>query len=276
MTESAEQQSVAVSGGDMVYATACGPVDAPAVCLIPGLGGVGSFFDGIVPALAKRHRVIVHDHRGTGRSTPARIDYSIAQMTNDLLHVMDAFEVLCAVLLGHSTGGAIAQTVALDAPERTNGLILSSTWAAPDPYFRALFELRLDILRALGPAAYQRAGALVLRPPDVTAADPSELIHDDAAALARLHDPVIVASRIAAILRHDRQAELGRVACPVLVTCAPDDVVTPPHMARAIASAVPNARLAMADGGGHFLPQTRPTTFLALVEPFLTTLQEHH
>ncbi|MEM6849847.1 MAG: alpha/beta hydrolase, partial [Pseudomonadota bacterium] len=257
MTGAAEERNVAVSGGDTVYATACGPVGAPAVCLIPGLGGVGAFFDGIVPALATRHRVIVHDHRGTGRSTPARIDYSIAQMTDDLLHVMDAFDVQRAVLLGHSTGGAIAQTVALDAPERASGLVLSSTWAAPDPYFRALFELRLDILRTLGPAAYQRAGALVLRPPDVTAADPSELTHDDAAALARLHDPEIVASRIAAILRHDRLAELGRIACRALVTCAPDDVVTPPHMARVLADAVPNARLAMADGGGHFLPQTR-------------------
>lgn len=272
MTGGADARFVTVPGGDSVYAEAFGEPGSPVLCLIPGLGGVGSFFASIVPILAKTHRVIIHDHRGTGRSTPALIDYSIDQMAGDLLAVLDDFQASDAILLGHSTGGAIAHTVALDEPSRVSALILSSTWAAPDPYFRALFEVRREVLHALGPAAYQRLGALLLRPPDVTAAAPAELHLDDEAALKRLHDPTIVSSRIGAILGHDRRADLPRLHCPTLVTCSVDDVVTPPHLSRTLADLIPGARLALADGGGHFVPQTRPEAFLSLIQPFIADL----
>lgn len=274
MTPSAETRFVTVPGGDQVFAEAFGAPDAPVLCLIPGLGGVGSFFSRIVPALAKTHRVITHDHRGTGRSTKALIDYSIPQMAADLLAVMDAFGVSSAILLGHSTGGAIAQTVALDAPARVSGLILSSTWAAPDAYFRALFEVRRDVLQTLGPAAYQRLGTLLLRPPAITAGAPEDLHLDDIAALERLHDPAIVSSRIGAILAHDRRVDLPRLRCPALITCSADDVITPPHLSGVLAELIPGARLTLAKGGGHFLPQTQPECFLSLIQPFIADLEQ--
>ncbi len=265
----AEARGVRLRDGDEIAARLLGPPDAPALCLVPGLGGVASFFEGIAPALARDFRVLLHDHRGTGESTPAVIDYSIGQMADDLLQVMDAFGLARAAVVGHSTGGAIAQTIALDRPERATALVLSSTWAAPDAFLRALFELRLDVLTALGPAAYLRFAALLLRPPAVAAAEPGDLAIDDETALQRLHDPRIAESRIRALLAHDRRADIARLSQPTLVTCAADDRVTPPHLSRELAALIPGATLWMAPDGGHFLPEVRPAAFLEAVHPFL-------
>jgi aminoacrylate hydrolase len=56
--------------------------------------------------------VVIHDHRGTGESSRSRIRYSVDQMTDDLLAVMDDLRIVKAHLVGHSTGGAIGQTMA--------------------------------------------------------------------------------------------------------------------------------------------------------------------
>src|SRR5690349_1825241 len=110
------------------------------VLLVPGLSGRGSFWASQVTELARDFRVIVHDHRGTGRSTHSRIRYSVEQMADDVLRLMDALGVESAHLVGHSTGGAIGQVIALEHPRRLRSLVLSATWAGPDAYFRRLFE----------------------------------------------------------------------------------------------------------------------------------------
>jgi len=63
------------------------------VLLVPGLGGVGSYWIPNIPAFAARHQVIVHDHRGTGQSNGSMIRYSVDQMTDDLLRVMDHLKI---------------------------------------------------------------------------------------------------------------------------------------------------------------------------------------
>ena len=75
------------------------------VLLIPGLGGVGSYWAPNIPAFSARHQAIVHDHRGTGGSARSRISYSVDQMTDDLVAVMDHLKIERAHLVGHSTGG---------------------------------------------------------------------------------------------------------------------------------------------------------------------------
>jgi hypothetical protein len=63
------------------------------VLLVPGLGGVGSYWARNLPAFSARHQAIVHDHRGTGGSARSRISYSVDQMTDDLVAVMDHLKI---------------------------------------------------------------------------------------------------------------------------------------------------------------------------------------
>src|SRR5712692_3822402 len=139
--------------------------NGPALMLVPGLNGVGSFWARQVPDFARHFRVVVHDHRGTGQSTHSRIRYSVEQMAGDVLRLMDRLGIASAHLVGHSTGGAIGQVIAQDHPDRLRSLVLSATWPGPDPYFRRLFEARKQTLRASGVEAYPAGAALRLAPP---------------------------------------------------------------------------------------------------------------
>jgi aminoacrylate hydrolase len=132
--------------------------------LVPGLGGVGSYWNPNIPAFAQKYQVVLHDHRGTGQSSRSRIHYNVDQMTDDLLAVMNHLEIEKAHLVGHSTGGAIGQTLAAKHPERLISLVIYASWTKADPFFRRVFEARRALLTASGAAAYVRSTAIFLYP----------------------------------------------------------------------------------------------------------------
>lgn len=127
--------------------------------LVTGLGGNASFWTEQVPYFAQRFRVITYDHRGAGRSSMSRIAYSVDQMAEDALAVMDGLGIDKAHLVGHSTGGAIGQVIAIEQPHRLLSLVASSSWTTADAYFKRLFEVRKEAL-AHGASAYVRCGTL--------------------------------------------------------------------------------------------------------------------
>jgi aminoacrylate hydrolase len=237
--------------------------------LVPGLSGRGSFWANQVTELARDFRVVVHDHRGTARSTHSRIRYSVEQMADDVLRLMDALGIEAAHLVGHSTGGAIGQVIALEHPHRLRSLVLSATWAGPDPYFQRLFESRKGVLLGQGVEAYIRASALFMAPPAWISANDALLSEQHQAALAEAAPIEVTASRIDAILRHDRRARLGEIRAPTLVIVAQDDIITPRFYSDELASRVPGAKLIVLDGGGHGTPGISPAAYNAAVGAFL-------
>jgi aminoacrylate hydrolase len=237
--------------------------------LVPGLSGRGSFWANQVTELARDFRVVVHDHRGTARSTHSRIRYSVEQMADDVLRLMDALDIEAAHLVGHSTGGAIGQVIALEHPRRLHSLVLSATWAGPDPYFQRLFESRKGVLLGQGVEAYVRASALFRAPPAWISANDALLSEQHQAALAEAAPIEVTASRIDAILRHDRRARLGEIRAPTLVIVAQDDIITPRFYSDELASRVPGAKLVVLDGGGHGAPGISPAAYNAAVGAFL-------
>jgi aminoacrylate hydrolase len=237
--------------------------------LVPGLSGRGSFWANQVPDFARDFRVIVHDHRGTGRSTHSRIRYSVEQMADDVVRLLDALGVDSAHLVGHSTGGAIGQVLALEHPRRIRSLVLSATWAGPDPYFRRLFESRKGVLLSQGVEAYLLASALFLAPPAWISANDALLAEQHKTALAEAAPVEVTASRIDAIMRHDRRARLADIRAPTLVIVAQDDVITPRFYSDELASRLPGAKLVVLDGGGHGVPGIDPAAYNDAVGAFL-------
>ena len=257
-----------LSDGETLYYEVQGT--GPPLALVTGLGGLASFWAPHVAALSERFTVILHDHRGTGRSSHSAIRYSVGQMADDLLQLLDRLDIGRAHLVGHSTGGAIGQTLALDRPERVGRLVLSSSWAGADAYFRRLFAVRAEVLRASGTAAYLRASSLFMCPPVWIRDTMARLEESEAAALALAPPPEVVLSRIEAILAFERRAELGRIAAPTLVTCATDDQITPHYFSEELARRIPGAALALAPYGGHFYPAVMAEDFRRTVVAFLT------
>jgi pimeloyl-ACP methyl ester carboxylesterase len=237
----------------------------PAVLLITGIGGSMLWWDEeLCRMLAARGRhVIRYDHRDTGRSTacePGRPDYTGAQMVEDAVGVLDAYGLGAAHLVGVSAGGAFAQLLALDHPERVLSLALVSTSAAtpgdrvlPGPtaaFGRFVADATVDwsddasVVEYL--VGYTRVLAGDRRPFDEAAA--RELIDRE---IARTPD-------VATLQNHDLLGDDGRsypplssIAAPTLVIHGSADPMFPLAHGEALAAEIPGARLLMLDGAGH-------------------------
>ena len=243
--------------------------DGPPLLLVSGLSGLASFWGKQVPELARDFRVIVHDHRGTGQSTHSRIEYSVDKMADDVVKLMDVLGIESAHYVGHSTGGAIGQTIAQDHPRRLRSLVLSASWPGPDAYFRRVFDSRREILVKLGVESYLAASALMLAPPWWVRANDRALAEQHRQT-ARSSPPVeVLVSRIDAIVKFDRRARLGEIRTPTMVIVAADDVLTPRFYADELTERIPGAKLTVLEGGGHFAPQISPEPYNAAVGAFL-------
>ena len=254
--------------GDSLYYELHGA--GPPLLLVAGLGGVGTFWKDHVPAFAERFSVVLHDHRGTGQSSPSQIDYSVGQMADDLLQLMDHLDIGRADLIGHSTGGAIGQTLALDQPDRMGKLVLSATWSAADDYFKRLFEVRGEILRAAGAEAYVRSHAVFMFPPHWIRDKLASMLSGETDAVAAFPNPEIMLSRIRGILQFDRRAELGAIRSPALVIGARDDITTPAYFSEELGRLIPHAETVILETGGHFFPLVEVAAFRNHALSFLT------
>ena len=241
------------------------------VLFISGLGGFGSFWRDQFPTFAKRFEVITFDHRGIGQSDESRIGYTIDRMAADVIKLLDRVEIGRSHIVGHSTGGAIAQILAIEHPNRLASVVLSATWTKADAYFRRLFTLRKELLQRLGPSVYLQASTLVLYPSWWVARNNERLRQEEAQNLADFAPAEIVASRIDAMLAFDRTADLERIKTPTLVIGAEDDVVTPSYFSEELARLIPAAEVKLFPRGGHFLPQLRAREFNNAVLPFLAS-----
>lgn len=242
----------------------------PDLFLVAGLGGRGAFWREQVQAIAARFRVIVFDHRGCGQSTPDKVVYGAEHMARDVLALMDALEIERAHLIGHSTGGAIGQHIAVSAPDRLGKLVLSCSWAGPDTYLTELFRTRREILISCGPLAYLTVGTYLAMPsrylqPQMKSA--RAFMEERLAAFPGLE---VELSRINAVYTHDLRSRLHEIAVPTFCIGTMDDQITPPGFTRELAELIPEARCHLLDHGGHFCPLVVPEEYNRRVLDFLT------
>jgi len=227
----------------------------PAVLLIPGLGGRAALWDAQVAVLSEKFAPIAVSHGGHSR---------VEDFAFSILEILDKKRIERCHVVGQSMGGAIAQVLAEDHPERVERLVLSSTWSGPTPAFLLSFQLRKKILLELGPDAYARQGVLAGWPDDWLQAHPALLNP----VLEKSDIPATLA-RIEAILAFDRSAKLGSIRAPTLVVCCEDDNVVPVGHSRRIAAGIPGARLELLRTGGHFPQVTQTAAYNAMLLEFL-------
>ncbi|MDX3900165.1 MAG: pyrimidine utilization protein D [Sphingobium sp.] len=253
-----------------IYWESHGPADAPPIILSAGLGGSGHYWLPNLAALtAAGYRVILYDHRGTGRSDRFLPDsLSVEDMADDLIALMDGIGLPRAHLMGHAAGGVAGLALALKAPERIDRLIVVNGWARPDPHFARCFDARLTILRGAGAEAYLKAQPIFLFPATWNSEHDALLEEETARHLAQFPGVVTMEKRIAALRAFDIGERLGRIALPLLALAARDDMLVP-WTASGFADQVLGARIAMMDWGGHACNVTDPDRFHPLVLDFL-------
>lgn len=236
------------------------------VVLMAGLGGLGAFWQPVMERLSRRHMCITFDHPGMGRSLPCAV-HSIEHIAAEVLKLLDHLGIEAAHFVGHSTGGLVAQVLALEHAARVKRIVLSATWARPDRRFRDLFETRRTVLERAGFAAYNAMAKLLGYPADwyETHLASDAPINFDAGADG---DLVTAVARINMLLGFDRADELGRIQAPVLIVGASDDAIVPVTHSHDLARRIARARMIELQGG-HFLPQTQTAHYVAALEDFL-------
>ena len=242
--------------------------------LVAGLGGVAAYWQPQLEAYARHYRVLTYDHRGCGRSARSKGLYTVDEMTGDLLSLMDHLEIEKAHLLGHSTGGAIGQTLAVTHPERLLSLTLYSSWTRTDAFMRRSMETRKTLLETAGVDAYIKATPLFLYPDWWINGSPEKLAALDAATRASFPPVEIAAKRCQAVIDFDRVEELNRITAPTHVLCAKDDFLTPFYFSEELARRIPGARLTALARGGHAASQIEQEAFDRAVLDFLASVEK--
>ena len=243
--------------------------EGPPLLLVAGLGGTADYWNPQIEAFAKDYTVIVHDHRGTGQSTHSEIDYSVDQMADDLLALMDFLKINQAHIVGHSTGAAMALIISVKAPERLASAVVYAGWTKADAQLTRCFDVRKALLRGSGVQAYARATPLFLFPPWFIREHGQGMVEQEPKAIASLPSAAIMESRMDAVLAFDCTDYIGQVNIPSLVLCAEDDFLTPAYYSRELADLIPNAELNILKTGAHAVSVTCPDLFNKEVLAFL-------
>lgn len=245
-----------VPGGRIAYHVAG---NGDPVLFISGLGGMAGFWSAQVAAFSPFHRVLTFDHRGVGRSTGVP-PYSAGQWSADVLALLDHAGVVRAHVVGHSTGGIIAQMFTSEHPARVQTLVLGGTWIKPDRRFRDQFAFRKQVLAALGSGGYRMLS-------DLLADSSSEATINETTDMNAVERDII-AARIDALLAYDGTTIAPHIAAPTLVLAADDDYIVPLCHSQAVAAAIPGAKLKRCHHGGHFFPRTRATDYSKALSDF--------
>jgi 3-oxoadipate enol-lactonase len=243
----------------------------PSLVLINGLGfGRWGFFKQ-VPDLSRRFATITFDSRD--ERDPEDL---IGGLASDAAELLGHLGVGRAHVFGTSLGGFVAQELALSRPELVARLVLVSTGHGGQGQERMSLGAmgKMFGLGALGPKRAARQGLEGATSGRYRAENPDEF---ERIVDKRRADSPSLASYFAqakAGLRFDGSGKAGQIGAPTLVIHGSEDRYVPPSNARALAEAIPNAKLCVLEGAGHLVFIERAAevnrevvTFLADGEP---------
>ena len=241
----------------------------PPVMLIAGLGGAGASFGRQIHHFAKDHFVVLPDHRGTGQSTRAEDGYTISQHAADMASLIEHLGVGPTHLVGTSTGGAIAQNMALDHAADVRSLTISSSYARPDAYTRREFSVRRKMVEHFDSRTVYDLYSIFLFSPHFAHRNPEFIQGWIDRVVERPFEREIALKRIDMVMAHDSLARLGDIRQPTLILCGDRDICVPPHLSEEIARAMPRAKFVIFAGGGHMIHDELEDLYFKTVAEFI-------
>ena len=218
-------------------------------------------------------RRIAPDLRGMGQSDAPDLGYSMAVYAADLVALLDALGVDEVILCGLSMGGYVAFEFLKQWRSRVRGLVLMDTRADAD---KADVRRSRDAAAAMARDRGASAIADAMLPKVLASVTPGHR-PEVAEGLRALMSSIPVAGIVGALAamrdREESESLLPTLAdIPTLVVVGEADGLTPPDQARAMAKAIPGARLALIPGAGHLPPVEQPELTTERLREFLQSL----
>jgi 3-oxoadipate enol-lactonase len=259
--------SSTLRSSDILYFTERG--SGPPLLLVHGLGMSGDMFEPIAEPLSKRHRLIIPDLRGWGRSRNLPPPYSVKQQATDLAVLLDHLDITSADALGYSQGGPVVQELALDYPAKVRRLILSNTYA----YNMATMKEKIEghivplLIRLLGVRLFVKL---------MISQGLKQIPKEQGAWVANLiastwgeADAKSIALAWSEAMAFDSRARLKEIKCPTLVVAGSNDVAVPLHHAKMLHDGITGSQLVIIDGADHALIWARPEELVRATEELL-------
>jgi len=225
------------------------------VVLITGLGGDISFWNGMVPLLSDRFRVITFDNRSSGLTECPDEPYDMWEMADDVVSLMDRLGIKKAHVLGWSMGGNIAQEIALRSPERVASLTLVSTYMRRPSRSSYAINAMLDSVRSGGDIEY-----LFKMMQSYCMTEEAFRIREEkgAGTPGRVTSSLEqFASQMAALDGFDSRGRAKSIQVPTRVIHGMADIMVPPFMGEELAAEIEGADMVLIEGCGHTMPPKR-------------------
>lgn len=257
---------VTVEGRALHYATA-GEAPGPAVLFLHGLGSSSADWGFQTMAFAGRHRLLLVDLPGHGRSPRPRGRLTIEGMASEVEALLDRLGEEAVHTVSLSLGGCVALALALRAPGRVRSLTLVNTFARLRPAGLAgalalVVRLGLVVSAPMPVVAAYVARRLFPRP------EQRALYEAAVASLSQTPRGVYLAA-MRALAAFDVHRRLGDIRCPTLVVAGDGDPTVPLAAKEALTRAIPGGRLVVLAGSGHASNCDQPEAFNRAVLDFI-------
>jgi 3-oxoadipate enol-lactonase len=234
------------SNGCRIYYEVSG--DGEPLLLVAGQASDHFGWDGVRESLAANYRVIVYDHRGTGKSDkPTEPPYTTRMMAADAISVLDDLGVGRAHAYGVSMGGRISQWLGIDHGDRVGALVLCSTTPGDAHGAARDAEITADLANFATDAAAQVRLMRAIYSSAWLAANRERLMAQAQHPL----EPFAQALHFQCSQTHDAWDQLPKIRNPTLVVHGSADRVNPTENAHLLVSVIPGAELRLIPGGLH-------------------------
>jgi 3-oxoadipate enol-lactonase len=244
-----------------VHHVITGPADAPVVVLSNSMGADLRMWDGVADRLGQRFRVVRYDTRGHGRSPVPDGPYSMDDLADDVVALLDRLGVRQMHFVGLSLGGMAGIRLAAREPVRVDRLVLLCT-AAFLPRELGYAE-RAAAVRAEGTGSVAEAVVGRWFTAGFLAANP--LLRKEAEQMVADTPAEGYAGSCEAIAAMDLRPDLARIGAPTLAIAGADDPATPPPYLEAIAIGVPEGRLLVVPDAAHLAAAQQPEVVAAAI-----------
>lgn len=231
------------------------------VVFVRGTGAAGNRWLPQVEAYVPTYRCMFFDNRGSGASDAPSGAYTVEQMTDDTVELLDLLGIERAHISGLSLGGAIAMDLAIRHPQRVETLQLHGTWGHTHGYARMYLSFLKRMLEEGGTDLYYEGALMYLFPPDHITTHYDEVMQVLASMKQHASSPVGLLGQLEANLTHDVADRLGEIRMPTLITVGELDMCIPPFFSRELHEAIPGSELVVFDGGSHLFGLQDPDTF---------------
>ena len=242
-----------------------GELKGEPLVLIGGLGFNLEMWDNnLLVELGKKYKLILFDNRGSGRTDKPNKIYSIRLLANDLLELLDKLKIKEVNLFGHSLGGLIAQQFVLDYSERVKKVILASTWAGSQKFYKPKESISETMKNGyVNPEEVVNLGFTNKFKLD----NPTKVTN----LLNKLEEfpstPISYQRQYKSIDTFNQYNKLKKIKNRTLIIHGKEDAVIPPQNAKILANKLPKVKLFMIDEAGHYL--THNPSLIRAIDDFL-------